>query len=365
MTKEEILSQPETWGKTVAFARQKAGGFPRLNFGGYDRIYTVGSGSSYYLGLTMQSLIAKKYPVSSAAVPSCETFLDSDRYFRAGRKYLAFINSRSGRSTEALIAAEHIEKNFGARIVTLGCYSDSPLSQKGADRLIAEAGQEKSVVMTRSFSNMLLLFALYLELTRGAGDEASANEASANGAVGTAVREAFAPWADELPGLGAALLERYHEPIRTLISRSHFDHFVFLGSGAFYGLAREAALKMQEMAIASAEAYHLLEYRHGPKSVANSGTLAVAFLLPGFYEYQASLLREIEGFGATVVTVGPENDAGASEAADLAVRLPAGLNEYQSLILELPVIHLLGLYEALKRGVDPDNPQHLTQVVEL
>lgn len=358
VTKAEILSQPETWGETIAYAREMAASFPRLDFARYDRIYAVGSGSSYYLALIMQSLLARKQSVPSAAVPSCETFLDSDRYFRRGLGYLAFINSRSGRSTEALLAADHIEKNFGGHVVTLGCYADSPLSQRGSAHLVAAAGQEESVVMTRSFSNMLLLFELFLEL----------NEAQVHGQDADAGREADErrpAWADQLPDVGRALLKQYHEQIRSLIGGAEFNHFVFLGSGAFYGVAREAALKMEEMAIASAEAYHLLEYRHGPKSVAGPRTLAVVFLLPGFSEYQAALLHEIKGYGATILTVGPEDDEGASAVADLAVKLPAGLNEYQALVLGLPVIHLLGLYEAIKRGVDPDYPRHLTQVVEL
>ena len=53
-----------------------------------------------------------------------------------------------------------------------------------------------------------------------------------------------------------------------------FEHFVFLGHGWTVGLASEAALKFREAGQAWAEAYPAMEYRHGPISVAGPGTLA-------------------------------------------------------------------------------------------
>lgn len=344
VTTTEIMSQPEAWAKTIEWARKSKGEFPRIDFNEYDRIYTIGSGSSYYLSMVLESLIAKRSRVPSFAIPACEAFLTPDNYFGGGEKYLVFVTSRSGRSTEALIATDYLRSHFSANVITLGCYQDSPLSQKERRRLLATAGQEEGIVMTRSFSTMLLMFELFLSLNLGADTG----------------------WADALPSFGTSLMETYKGPIASVINNGDFNHFVFLGSGELYGIAREAALKMEEMAIVAAEAYHTLEYRHGPKSVAGKKTLVVVFLLPEQGEYQLSLLRDLKAFGTTIIAVGEEQVvAGLSKFADLAVALPRGVNEYQTLCLSLPIAHLLGLNQAIKRGQDPDRPRNLTQVVEL
>ena len=55
--------------------------------------------------------------------------------------------------------------------------------------------------------------------------------------------------------------------------RRYVRQFVFLGRAWTVGLAREAALKVREAALAWSEAYPAMEYRHGPISVAGAGTV--------------------------------------------------------------------------------------------
>ena len=49
------------------------------------------------------------------------------------------------------------------------------------------------------------------------------------------------------------------------------NQIIFLGSGWNYGLASEVMLKMKEMSLTLSEAFHFLEYRHGPKAMAGPG----------------------------------------------------------------------------------------------
>ena len=50
-------------------------------------------------------------------------------------------------------------------------------------------------------------------------------------------------------------------------------HFVYLGGGPLYGLAAEGALKLMEMSLSFSQAFHPLEYRHGPISLVDDATL--------------------------------------------------------------------------------------------
>ena len=117
---------------------------------------------------------------------------------------------------------------------------------------------------------------------------------------------------------------------------AEFEHFVFLGHGWTVGLASEAALKFREAGQAWAEAYPAMEYRHGPISVAGPGTL-VWFV----GDADSDLIRDVRATGATVV----------AQAIDPMAELVA---------LQRGAVAL-----AEAKGLDPDNPQHLTRSVVL
>ena len=69
------------------------------------------------------------------------------------------------------------------------------------------------------------------------------------------------------------------------MARSHLgenraiNKFFFLGSDALYGIACEAMLKMKEMSLAYSEAYHTLEFRHGPMSMVDGADSLVIGLI--------------------------------------------------------------------------------------
>ncbi|MGZ4295127.1 MAG: SIS domain-containing protein [Solirubrobacteraceae bacterium] len=117
---------------------------------------------------------------------------------------------------------------------------------------------------------------------------------------------------------------------------AEFEHFVFLGHGWTVGLAAEAALKFREAGQAWAEAYPAMEFRHGPISVAGPGTL-VWFV----GDADPDLVRDVRGTGATVVArpIDPMAELVALQRGAVAL--------------------------AEAKGLDPDNPQHLTRSVVL
>jgi fructoselysine-6-P-deglycase FrlB-like protein len=117
---------------------------------------------------------------------------------------------------------------------------------------------------------------------------------------------------------------------------AEFEQFVFLGHGWTVGLASEAALKFREAGQAWAEAYPAMEYRHGPISVAGPGTL-VWFV----GDADPDLVRDVRATGATVV---------ARQIDPMA---------------ELVALQRGAVALAEAKGLDPDNPQHLTRSVVL
>ena len=120
------------------------------------------------------------------------------------------------------------------------------------------------------------------------------------------------------------------------VDPADLDRAVFLAAGPHVGLADAAALMLRETAQMWAESYPAMEYRHGPISTAGPGA-AVWFLSPP----PEGLAAEVAATGATVV------DAPGDP-------LP-----------ELIRVQRLALAIAEARGLDPDNPPHLTRAVVL
>ena len=114
------------------------------------------------------------------------------------------------------------------------------------------------------------------------------------------------------------------------------EQFTFLGRGWTCGLASEAALKMREASQSWTESYPAMEYRHGPISIAAPGRVTWMFgAAPD------GLREDVEATGARFVQ---------HESDPLA---------------ELVLVQRVALERARARGLDPDNPRHLTRSVVL
>jgi len=120
------------------------------------------------------------------------------------------------------------------------------------------------------------------------------------------------------------------------VKAADFDHFVYLGRGWTVGVANEAALKMRECAQAWCESMPALDYRHGPIEAAGEGTLAVS--LGGVDD---DLLADVRATGATVLDVPVDP------------------------LARLVLCQRLAVERAAAKGLDPDNPRHLTRSVIL
>ncbi|MET9177344.1 sugar isomerase [Kitasatospora aureofaciens] len=112
--------------------------------------------------------------------------------------------------------------------------------------------------------------------------------------------------------------------------------FTFLGAGWSCGVANEAALKVREASASWAESYPAMEYRHGPISVSGPESLVWFLDTP-----PTGLVQQAEATGAAVSTA----------------RLDP--------LAELVRVQRLAVGLAVRRGLDPDRPRHLTRSIVL
>lgn len=296
-TEAEILAQPDLWARTLDIARGPAAALRQPLRG---PVALVGAGSSYYVGLAAAAYLEEHGFLNARAVPACA--------YRPRAGEAAVLISRSGTTTEALEAGE-AARTAGVFVATVTCDPESPLTRLADAAVVLDFVHERSVVQTGSATSALLLLRALIDELAGRAPPV------------------------ELPAeLEQALATPVDAPEETA-------HLVVLGSGWRYGVACEAALKVQEMAQMWTERYPPLEYRHGPLSCAGDATLVVVLDPPDRRIHR--LAADIKATGARVV-----------------------LGRYDPLV-ELVRLQQLALRLSLRRGLNPDAPRHLTRSVVL
>ena len=340
-TFNEIMEQPAAWEDAVrAFTALQPHLVEAWDKIQAKRVIFTGCGSTYYLSHTAASLFEAQTGVPSRAHPGSEFLLFPDRVLQGASETLLVTISRSGTTTETLQAQQAFRERGGKTNWAITCYPDSPLAIQADLVLPVEAAQEESIAQTRSFASMLLM---------------SQALAAAMGGRDCSVIQ-------EMPALARRILQENERLMAELGGRLDFDRLVFLGSSHQFGVANEAMLKMTEMSLSFSSAFHFLEYRHGPMSMANEKALISGLLSQEAFAQERQVLAEMKALGASTLALNPTS---AADGADWQINLPESLPDWAMPVLYLPALQLLAYYRAMAKGLDPDNPRNLTAVVYL
>ena len=225
------------------------------------------------------------------------------------------------------------------------CLADSALEATCDHVLKLPWADEKSMVMTRSFTSILLLF-----------------ERLGAALAGDA---ALAKALEGLPQKTSEWLAENADKIRAFAAKRRFADYVFLAQGAHYWLAQEAALKLTEMSSSYAQGYHTLEFRHGPKSIASKDTLITFLLSDAAGAEESLLIGELKKLGAVTMVVVNRATPELRRDSDLLIELGMDDPEYARMVLTAIPAQLLGLEVGLRKGLNPDVPKNLTRAVVL
>ncbi len=341
-TWKEIESQPEAWEAVLKKSRSLAALAENEDLSNPEPVF-IGCGSSYYLALSAASVVTHITGARAKAMTASDSLFYPEFHTGEENRITAFLISRSGKTTEVIWALDSIRNTGCIPTCAVSCRPGSELVKKSSHAIVLPEGDEKSVVMTRSFTCMLLAI------------QVAAMHRSPVSLEG--IRH--------LPAVGRTVVRNANRLAEEIIAGNTFTKFVFAGQGPFYGLACESMLKIKEMALFGSEAYHSLEFRHGPISMADSSMLVTCFLSDRGRQEELGLLGEVRSLGARTLVVCDKADSGIRAAADFIFECESGLPEFQRLVLGLPVTQWMAYHAAQKKGLDPDHPRHLNQVVEI
>jgi glucosamine--fructose-6-phosphate aminotransferase (isomerizing) len=337
----EILSQSDIWAATLAAAEAQADELRSWLARPRPEVIFTGCGSTYYLSLSAAAIWQILTGNLARALPASELWLFPESSLPRPPSLLVAV-SRSAETTETLRAVDMYRQRGGSDVLAVTCYADQPLTAVATRTLVAHEAKEESVAQTRSFTSMLLLTQFVAALASRHTDLLDQL------------------WS--LPALAGRVIASFENLARRLGQTPSLARFVFLGSGPNYGLACEAMLKMKEMSLSASEAFHFLEFRHGPKSTVGPDMLVVGLVSETARAQETAVLAEMRRLGAHVLAVAESVDA---LPADEVVALNSHLSDAARAPLVLPILQLMAYYRARSKGLNPDRPTHLEAVVKL
>lgn len=246
--------------------------------------------------------------------------------------------SQSGGSPD-LADSTRAARAAGALTISLTNTASSVLQDAAEIALHLDAGEEKAVAATKTYTASLLWLWLLVETWAG-GDVAAAAP--------------LPGWVSESLDIPAVL---------DVASRYRFvDKLVTTSRGFGYPTAREAALKLMETCYLSGHAFSGADLMHGPLAMIDEDRPVVAVVPEGRGgTVLQPVLTSLRDRGADVCVVGP---AGVAPESAPRITLPSGMPEQLAPIAQIVPLQQLARLMALSRGYDPDHPRGLHKVTQ-
>ncbi len=292
-------------------------------------IVICGRGSSGHVGVYLRYLFETKLGLLvSAAAPSVVT-----AYRRPSdmRHAIFIVISQSGRSPD-LVTATRLAREYGALTIALVNDVLSPVATEAELVLPVQAGPEHAVAATKT---VVLSMVAGAQLIASLADDEHLSHALERlpQRCASALACDWSDWTQHLRRAPAAFV---------------------VGRGYGFGSAREIALKLTETMQIPALGYSAAELRHGPRAAITPATPVLVLRQNDEAAVTVDdLIRDLQDQRETVCAAG--GPAGT---------LPWIGDDHP--ICD-PIAMLLPAYAAIERatrerGLDPDNPRHLSKV---
>jgi len=342
-TLREIRTQPESMEGVLQRVEREKRSLREL-IRDVEEVVVVGCGSAFNVAHGIAPILQKATGRSVRPVHSSDLFLNPSMFLSPSRKTLCVVISRSGKTTESVLAMRAARKS-GCRVLTVACFADSPMAREADVTLVLEEAVEQSVTTTRSFTSMILC------------GLRMAAEWSDNKAL---MRQSLS-----LPALARERMGKFEEMGRALAEEEAVKRYAFVGSGSYFGIAREAQLKIKEMVLLPSDSYVSLDFQHGPMSNVDAHMLVCILVSDNGKHFDATLARNMKTLEGTTLVLCDRDEGLFRESADFLVELDVNLRDGVRDVLYMPTLQFMSYYRSLATGNDPDRPKNLSYFVEL
>jgi glutamine---fructose-6-phosphate transaminase (isomerizing) len=334
----EIAEQPAALRATIASLLPRRGELADLA-SGTRQVLFVARGTSDNAAVYGSYLIqAHAGRLTTLAAPSIATTYRS-RLDLSGVLTVAL--SQSG-ETEEIVETLAWARDCGARTLAITNAARSALAEAAEVTLVTQAGAERAVPATKTFTTQLAALAV---LAIGLGADLDPGQLRA------------------VPDEVQAILDRPLDLDPIVTELADVQGVVVSGRGMVYSAALELALKLKEACYLHAMGLSYADLLHGPIAVVDAGTPAMVLAadtgptLAGAVD----LARRVTGAGARAYGIG----GGKRLAAVCSRALPGpDLPEWLAPLGLIVPGQLLTEALARRLGINPDAPRGLTKVTQ-
>ena len=334
--RSEIAQTPEVFQNLSNKISDYQSLINQLNLGRIQSVILVARGTSDNAALFLKYLIETKVGIPCGlASPSVVTIYKSKLKLTNS---LVIAVSQSGQSPD-IITYTNAAKAGGA--VTLSMTNDpsSPLAKATDLHLYIEAGVEKAVAATKSYSAQLLLSYIFVSIWVNEKIDLS-----------NLIKETKIQ-VDKISAVGKVV--------------DDFDHkhgVTVMGRGFAYANAHEAALKIQETLKVPVASFSSADYLHGPISSLTQNS-RVILLSPGSSadESISATVKKTRDITNNIYWIGTGFKKGENE---VLIGGSTGLGEAESVIADAVVLQQFAMLLAIKNGLNPDAPIGLLKVTQ-
>ncbi len=319
----------------------------------YNKVCFLACGTSYHAGL-FGSIIFTKFGIfESVKVCDASEFYE----YNVEKKTLYIVLSQSGETKDVHRAMEIIKKK-GGDVLSIVNVVESLIAREALCGVYINAGSEKAVASTKSFTNQVLVLALIAMWWYKNSENVEKNDYK---------DKIFSNLRDDLLEISSSIKTTIESNITTIDDLSHKlhnqKHMFILGRGLLYPIALEGALKIKEVSYIHAEGFCGGALKHGPFALIEEGT--PIFILSNDDTHSArmeSAGEEVSCRGAyTILITNNKEKLYKKNIYNYLIEIPK-LKVLSGLLTIIP-LQLLSYKIGILKGVSVDQPKSLAKVV--
>ena len=338
----EILEQPERTASLLASQRKTVERIAaEIRRRDIQYVFLAARGTSDNAGRYANYLLGAQNGLPLAlATPSLFTYYGRPPSLQGA---LVVGISQSGQSPDIVSVLEEGRRQ-GCPTLAITNEPNSPLAQSADFLVDIQAGAEKAVAATKTYTTELMSVAM----------------------LSAALSENKKRWEDlqKVAGWMKSALKQNDFIAQTAQRYRYIDRTVVLGRGFNYSTAFEWALKLKELTYIIAEPYSSADFAHGPIAMVDSGFPVMAVAPKGkvFQTMLDALKRLRADFGAELVVI--SNDKRALSLAQMPLTIPAEVPEWLSPLVAILPAQLFAYHLTVAKGYDAERPRGLRKVTE-
>ncbi len=309
-------------------------------------VHFVACGTSYNA-----SLVAK-YWIEEVSDIMCTAEIASEyrhRTINVPKDTLFVAISQSGETADTIYSVKKAKQSNYRSILSICNVPESTITRLSDYSYLMQAGPEISVASTKAFTSQLI--ALLLLATALSRTSDSKLESKIINQIKT------------LPKILTKTFELEKKMQSMSRQFKNKNHTLFLGRGASYPIALEAALKLKEISYIHAEGYAAGELKHGPLALVDKN-MPVVGLMPdnNLVNQVLSNLAEVKARqGLVYIFTSKKMKLKKNDKTNI-ITMPACGHYIAPLVYVIPM-QLLSYYVAINKKTNIDQPRNLAKSV--